>query len=206
MIGDSNDYFGKVLSGGKLIVKVPKNSLFKPEDNIIVGNVALYGATSGEAYINGVAGERFAVRNSGAKAVVEGVGDHGLEYMTGGVVVILGETGRNLAAGMSGGIAYVYDPDNTLYERLNSQLVKYSQIESKYDKAQLQEMIQKHYQYTLSPKAKMILDDFDKKVLEFKKIVPYDYQKMIDLIASYEKQGLSEDQAKIEAFYAARKG
>ena len=206
LIGDSNDYFGKGLSGGKLIVKVPKNSLFKPEDNIIVGNVALYGATSGEAYINGVAGERFAVRNSGAKAVVEGVGDHGLEYMTGGVVVILGETGRNLAAGMSGGIAYVYDPDNTLYERLNSQLVKYSQIESKYDKAQLQEMIQKHYQYTLSPKAKMILDDFDKKVLEFKKIVPYDYQKMIDLIASYEKQGLSEDQAKIEAFYAARKG
>ena len=206
LIGDSNDYFGKGLSGGKLIVKVPKNSLFKPEDNIIVGNVALYGATSGEAYINGVAGERFAVRNSGAKAVVEGVGDHGLEYMTGGVVVILGETGRNLAAGMSGGIAYVYDPDNTLYERLNSQLVKYSQIESKYDKAQLQEMIQKHYQYTLSPKAKMILDDFDKKVLEFKKIVPYDYQKMIDLIASYEKQGLSEEQAKIEAFYAARKG
>lgn len=206
LVGDSNDYFGKGLSGGKLVVKPPQDSLFKAEDNIIIGNVALYGATSGEAYINGVAGERFAVRNSGAKAVVEGVGDHGLEYMTGGVVVILGETGRNLAAGMSGGIAYVYDPDNSLYARLNSELVKYSQVESKYDKAQLKDMIEKHYQHTQSDKAKMILDDFDEKVTEFKKIVPYDYQKMIDLIASYEKQGLSEEQAKIEAFYASREG
>lgn len=206
LVGDSNDYFGKGLSGGKLIVKPPKESLFKAEENIIIGNVALYGATSGEAYINGVAGERFAVRNSGAKAVVEGVGDHGLEYMTGGTVVILGETGRNLAAGMSGGMAYVYDPDNQLYERLNSELVKYSQVESKYDKAVLKEMIEKHYHYTQSQKAHMILEDFDDKVIQFKKIVPYDYQKMIDLIASYEKQGLSEEQAKIEAFYASKKG
>lgn len=206
LVGDSNDYFGKGLSGGKLIVKPPKESLFKAEENIIIGNVALYGATSGEVYINGVAGERFAVRNSGAKAVVEGVGDHGLEYMTGGTVVILGETGRNLAAGMSGGIAYVYDPDNQLYEKLNSELVKYSQVESKYDKAVLKEMIEKHYHYTQSQKAHMILENFDEKVIQFKKIVPYDYQKMIDLIASYEKQGLSEEQAKIEAFYASKKG
>jgi glutamate synthase (NADPH/NADH) large chain len=206
LVGDSNDYFGKGLSGGKLIVKPPKESLFKAEENIIIGNVALYGATSGEVYINGVAGERFAVRNSGAKAVVEGVGDHGLEYMTGGTVVILGETGRNLAAGMSGGIAYVYDPDNQLYEKLNSELVKYSQVESKYDKAVLKEMIEKHYHYTQSQKAHMILESFDEKVIQFKKIVPYDYQKMIDLIASYEKQGLSEEQAKIEAFYASKKG
>lgn len=204
--GDSNDYFGKGLSGGKLLVKPPKDSIFKAEENIIIGNVALYGATSGEVYINGVAGERFAVRNSGAKAVVEGVGDHGLEYMTGGLVVILGETGRNLAAGMSGGIAYVYDPHNRLYERLNSELVSYSQVTSKYDKAELRLMIQKHYENTNSDRAKMILDDFDEKVLQFKKIVPYDYQKMIDLIASYEKQGLDAEQAKIEAFYAAKKG
>ena len=204
--GDSNDYFGKGLSGGKLIIKPPVGSIFKAEENIIIGNVALYGATSGEAYINGVAGERFAVRNSGAKAVVEGVGDHGLEYMTGGVVVILGDTGRNLGAGMSGGIAYVYDPHNKLYEKLNSELVAYKQVTSKYDKESLHQMIEKHYQYTSSSRAKMILDDFEEKVLQFKKIVPYDYQKMIDLIASYEKQGLDEEQAKIEAFYASKKG
>ena len=206
LVGDSNDYFGNGLSGGKLIVKPPLNSSFKAEDNIIIGNVALYGATSGEAYINGVAGERFAVRNSGATAVVEGVGDHGLEYMTGGLVVILGETGRNLAAGMSGGIAYVYDPDNRLYERLNSELVKYAQVTSKYDSAQLKNLIEKHYQLTSSHKAKEILEHFDDKVHQFKKIVPYDYQKMIDLIASYEQQGLDEEQAKIEAFYTAKKG
>ncbi len=206
LVGDSNDYFGKGLSGGKLIVKPPKNSAFQADENIIIGNVALYGATSGEAYINGVAGERFAVRNSGAIAVVEGVGDHGLEYMTGGMVVILGKTGRNLAAGMSGGIAYVYDPDNCLYERLNSELVKYVQVTSKYDSAQLCHLIEKHYQHTGSLKAKEILDDFENRVQQFKKIVPYDYQKMIDLIASYEKQGLDEENAKIEAFYAAKKG
>ena len=206
LVGDSNDYFGKGLSGGKLIVKPPKNSLFKAEENIIIGNVALYGATSGEAYINGVAGERFAVRNSGAKAVVEGVGDHGLEYMTGGLVVILGETGRNFAAGMSGGIAYVYDPDNKLYEKLNGELVKYTRVESIYDKEQLKEMIEKHYQWTSSPRAKLILDDFDQMVMKFKKIVPYDYQKMIDLIASYEQKGLTHEQASIEAFNASKKG
>lgn len=204
--GDSNDYFGKGLSGGKLIIRPPLESIFKAEDNIIIGNVALYGATSGEAYINGVAGERFCVRNSGAKAVVEGVGDHGLEYMTGGMVVILGETGRNLAAGMSGGTAYVYDPDNKLYERLNSELVKYTRLATQYDKQELREMIENHYHYTKSQKAKDILDDFDNQALKFKKIIPYDYERMINLIANYEKQGLNVEQAKIEAFYAVKKG
>lgn len=204
--GDSNDYFGKGLSGGKLIVTVPEGTIFKAEDNIIIGNVALYGATSGEAYINGVAGERFAVRNSGATAVVEGVGDHGLEYMTGGIVVILGETGRNFAAGMSGGIAYVYDPHNQLYSRLNSELVSYEEVHSKYDQQQLQDLIRKHYQYTSSSKAKIILDDFDNQVHMFKKIIPHDYKKMIDLMAYYEKQGLDAEHAQIEAFYQAKKG
>lgn len=137
--GDSNDYFGKGLSGGKLVVVPPENSNFKAAENII-GNVALYGATSGEAYINGIAGERFAVRNSGAKVEAEGVGDHGLEYMTGGLVVVLGETGRNFAAGMSGGIAYVYDPNNRLYSRINKELVSYSSVTSKYDEEELQSL------------------------------------------------------------------
>ena len=148
----------------------PKDSTIKPEDNIIIGNVALYGATSGEVYINGIAGERFAVRNSGAHAVVEGIGDHGLEYMTGGMVVVLGKTGRNFAAGMSGGIAYVYDPDNTFYEHVNKELVEYKNVKSRYDEDQLKEMIQKHYQYTNSNVAKKILDDFGNEVAHFKKL------------------------------------
>ena len=166
----------------------PKDSTIKPEDNIIIGNVALYGATSGEVYINGVAGERFAVRNSGAHAVVEGIGDHGLEYMTGGMVIVLGKTGRNFAAGMSGGIAYVYDPDNTFY-----------------DEDQLKEMIQKHYQYTNSNVAKKILDDFGNEVAHFKKVVPHDYKRMMSLISSFEQQGLTNEQAKVEAFNAFKK-
>jgi glutamate synthase (ferredoxin) len=204
--GDSNDYFGKGLSGGKLIVSVPEGTIFKAEDNIIIGNVALYGATSGEAYINGIAGERFAVRNSGATAVVEGVGDHGLEYMTGGLVVVLGETGRNFAAGMSGGIAYVYDPDNKLYSRLNDAMVEYVEISNKYDEERLKGLIENHYKYTSSSRAKEILEDFENKVHMFKKIIPYDYKKMVDLISSYEKQGLDHDKAQIEAFYSLKKG
>ncbi|MFR8352007.1 MAG: hypothetical protein ACLVB1_04290 [Blautia obeum] len=134
LTGDSNDYFGKGLSGGKLIVKVPEKAAYKPEKNIIIGNVALYGATSGYAFINGVAGERFAVRNSGAYAVVEGVGEHGCEYMTGGRVVVLGRTGKNFAAGMSGGIAYVLDVDNVLYKNLNKAMISIEKVENKYDK------------------------------------------------------------------------
>lgn len=206
LTGDSNDYLGKGLSGGKIIVKTPHEATFKAEDNIIIGNVALYGATSGEAYINGVAGERFCVRNSGAKAVVEGVGDHALEYMTGGLVVILGETGRNVAAGMSGGIAYIYDPNNDLYEKLNGALVEYSEVNKPYDIKTVRELIENHYKYTGSEKAKMFLDDFKTYIGKFKKIIPHDYKKMMDLIAYYQSQGLDEDQAKVEAFNAAMKG
>lgn len=204
--GDSNDYFGKGLSGGKLIVKVPKESQVEAKDNVIIGNVALYGATLGEVYINGQSGERFAVRNSGARAVVEGVGDHALEYMTGGVVVIIGTTGRNIAAGMSGGIAYIYDPDNHLYENLNTELVKYTQVTSYHDQVELKTMLQKHYIYTQSKQAKEILDNFNHTVLQFKKIIPYDYEKMIQLISHYEKQGLTKEQAQIDAFYEMKKG
>ena len=206
LYGDSNDYFGKGLSGGKLIVVPPKDSTIKPEDNIIIGNVALYGATSGEVYINGIAGERFAVRNSGAHAVVEGIGDHGLEYMTGGMVIVLGKTGRNFAAGMSGGIAYVYDLDNTFYEHVNKELVEYKNVKSRYDEDQLKEMIQKHYQYTNSNVAKKILDDFGNEVAHFKKVVPHDYKRMMSLISSFEQQGLTNEQAKVEAFNAFKKG
>lgn len=142
LVGDSNDYFGKGLSGGKLVVYPPKDSTFKAEDNIIIGNVALYGATSGKAFIDGVAGERFCVRNSGAVAVVEGVGDHGCEYMTGGRVVVIGKTGKNFAAGMSGGVAYVLDEDRHLYTRLNKEMVLFSEVKEKYDIIQLKDLIQ----------------------------------------------------------------
>ncbi len=204
--GDSNDYFGKGLSGGKLVIVPPKESLIKPEENIIIGNVALYGATSGEAYINGVAGERFAVRNSGSTAVVEGVGDHGLEYMTGGLVVVLGPTGRNFAAGMSGGVAYVYDPKNTFYSHVNKELVEYTDVQSRYDEEQLKDMIKKHYEHTNSTVAKRILDDFDNEIIHFKKVVPHDYKHMMSLISSFEQQGLTNEQAKVEAFNAFKKG
>ena len=160
LVGDSNDYFGKGLSGGKLVVYPPKGSRFKAEENIIIGNVALYGATSGKAFINGVAGERFCVRNSGAVAVVEGVGDHGCEYMTGGRVVVLGRTGKNFAAGMSGGIAYVLDEDNDLYIRLNKEMVSSYEVTSKYDVIELKEMIKEHVALTNSEKGKMVLDNF----------------------------------------------
>lgn len=204
--GDSNDYFGKGLSGGKLVVVPPDDSMIKAEENIIIGNVALYGATAGQAYINGIAGERFAVRNSGAIAVVEGVGDHGLEYMTGGMVVVLGPTGRNFAAGMSGGIAYVYDPKNTFYEHVNKELVEYTSVKSRYDEEQLRELIQKHYDHTKSKVAKNILADYGNEVAHFKKVVPHDYKKMMSLISSFEQQGLTNEQAKVEAFNAFKKG
>lgn len=204
--GDSNDYFGKGLSGGKLIVSPSDGSNLVPEENIIIGNVALYGATSGEAYINGIAGERFAVRNSGAKAVVEGVGDHGLEYMTGGVVVVLGETGRNFAAGMSGGHAYIYDPHNTFYSKINKSLVDYFPIHSKYDEEELKDLIEKHYKYTGSKVAKNILDDFEHHLTLFKKVIPFEYKAMMKSIADFKQQGLTDEQAKVEAFNALKKG
>ena len=198
--GDANDYFGKGLSGGKLIIQPKKEAQFKPNENVIIGNVALYGATSGEAYIRGMAGERFAVRNSGASAVVEGVGDHGLEYMTGGTVVILGQTGKNLAAGMSGGIAYVYDPNHDLYMRLNKQLVNTYEVTGKADKEVLEELLNKHYTYTDSDVAKKILSNLDEELSNFKKIVPKDYEKITTLIQELKTKGYHEDEASLMAF------
>ncbi|MCI8930699.1 MAG: glutamate synthase large subunit [Lachnospiraceae bacterium] len=205
LVGDSNDYFGKGLSGGKLIVYPPVGSRFKPEENIIVGNVALYGATSGKAFINGVAGERFCVRNSGAYAVVEGVGDHGCEYMTGGRVVVLGHTGKNFAAGMSGGIAYVLDENNDLYIRLNKEMVSSQELTNKYDVLELKEMIKEHVALTNSRKGKEILDHFKDYLPKFKKIIPHDYERMLTAIVQMEEKGLSAEQAQIEAFYADKR-
>ena len=206
LTGDSNDYFGKGLSGGKLIVYPPHGVQFKAEDNIIIGNVALYGATSGKAFINGIAGERFCVRNSGATAVVEGTGDHGCEYMTGGCVVVLGPTGKNFAAGMSGGIAYVLDEDRSFYKRLNKELVSFEDVSNKYDVLELKGLIQEHVAYTNSEKGKRILDHFSEYLPKFKKIVPHDYRRMMNAIVQMEEKGLNSEQAQIEAFYANIRG
>ena len=203
LTGDSNDYLGKGLSGGKIIVKPPKESTFKQDENIIIGNVAFYGATSGKAYINGVAGERFCVRNSGMSAVVEGVGDHGCEYMTGGCVAVIGKVGKNFAAGMSGGVAYVLDENNDLYRKTNKSLVSTEEISNKYDVLELKGMIEEHVKYTDSEKGKLILDKFEEYLPKFKKIIPYDYKKMLETIAKMEQKGLNPEQAQIEAFYEA---
>ena len=205
LVGDSNDYFGKGLSGGKLVVYPPKGVQFKAEDNIIIGNVALYGATSGKAFICGIAGERFCVRNSGATAVVEGVGDHGCEYMTGGRVVVLGTTGKNFAAGMSGGIAYVLDEKSNLYKRLNKEMVSFEEVTNKYDVLELKDMIKEHVSYTNSAKGKEILDNFGEYLPKFKKIMPHDFRRMMNTIVQMEEKGLSSEQAQIEAFYANTK-
>ena len=205
LVGDSNDYFGKGLSGGKLIVYPPTGCAYKEDENIIIGNVALYGATSGKAFINGVAGERFCVRNSGATAVVEGCGDHGCEYMTGGRVVVLGRTGKNFAAGMSGGIAYVLDEDTSLYKRMNKQLVSIEPVTDKYDVLELKDLITEHVAYTNSKKGKEVLDNFGEYLPKFKRIIPHDYKKMLNTIVQMEEKGLSSEQAQIEAFYAAKK-
>ena len=204
--GDANDYLGKGLSGGKIVVYPPKNSAFVPEDNILVGNVALYGATSGTAFLNGAAGERFCVRNSGAAAVVEGVGDHGCEYMTGGRVVVLGPTGRNFAAGMSGGVAYVLDEGRDFYLRLNKALVSMELVTEQHDIAELKSLIQAHADATGSPKARCILEDFDAWLPKFKKILPHDYDRMLRTIAQYEERGMNREQAQVEAFYANTRG
>lgn len=198
--GDANDYFGKGLSGGKLIIQPNKEATFKPNENVIIGNVALYGATSGEAYIRGMAGERFAVRNSGASAVVEGVGDHGLEYMTGGTVVILGQTGKNLAAGMSGGIAYIYDPNHDLYTRLNKQLVNTYEVSGKADIETLTQLLRNHFKYTNSDVAEKILSNLDHELSNFKKIVPKDYEKITTLIQELKAKGYHDDEASLMAF------
>ena len=206
LTGDSNDYFGKGLSGGRLIVKPPEKSTFNPGENVIIGNVALYGATSGEAYINGMAGERFCVRNSGARAVVEGIGDHGCEYMTGGCAVILGKTGKNFAAGMSGGVAYVLDEQHELYLNLNKELVTMTAVTTKYDAAELRGMIERHVSETGSPRGKTILENWEEILPLFKKVLPNDYSRMLSAISRLEEKGLPREQAEIEAFYRMKEG
>jgi len=179
LTGDANDYFGKGLSGGKLVIKAPKNASYDAENNIMIGNVALYGATGGEAYIGGMAGERFCVRNSGARSVVEGVGEHGCEYMTGGTVVILGKVGKNFAAGMSGGIAYVLDEDSTLYKNLNRELVLMESLEEEKDLDTVKTMLKKHLELTGSKKASLILNSFEEYIPTFKKIIPEEYKRVL---------------------------
>ena len=205
--GDCNDGFGKGLSGGKLILHPPAGGTgIKPGENIIVGNVALYGATGGKAFINGMAGERFCVRNSGASAVVEGVGDHGCEYMTGGRAVILGPTGKNFAAGMSGGVAYVLDERHDLYLRLNKEQVQAAELTEAHDIAELRALIEEHVAATGSPRGKQILAAFQSYIPCFKKVMPRDYDRMLRAIAQQEEKGMSREQAEIEAFYATARG
>ena len=181
--GNTNDYFGKGLSGATLIVKVPNKSTFKSNENVITGNVALYGATSGEAYINGIAGERFCVRNSGATAVVEGVGDHGCEYMTGGIALILGKIGRNFAAGMSGGIAYIYKSDkNYSIDNFNMEMVEFEKLDSQ-DFDIIKELLEKHYSYTHSGIAEEIILNWNKSKNMFVKIMPTEYKMALEKMA-----------------------
>jgi glutamate synthase (ferredoxin) len=201
--GDSNDYIGKGLSGGKIIVYPPKAATFKPEENIIIGNVALYGATSGEAYINGVAGERFCVRNSGVQAVVEGVGDHGCEYMTGGRVVVLGSTGRNFAAGMSGGVAYILDEKGLFADRCNREMVSLTQLIHFTDEEELEllkTMIERHAEYTGSRRAEEILSAWGQWLPRFIRVMPNDYKRVLDAQRQMRAAGLSEEEAVWAAF------
>lgn len=177
--GNTNDYMGKGLCGAKLVIKVPEGTTFVPEDNVIIGNVALYGATAGRAYINGKAGERFCVRNSGAKTVVEGIGDHGCEYMTGGVAVILGEVGRNFGAGMSGGIAYVYDKNKTFENNCNTEALNLLTLEEEQDIKQLKDLVESHYNYTMSPLAQRILENWEENLSKFVKVFPEEYRQAL---------------------------
>ena len=202
LFGDSNDYFGKGLSGGKLTVALPAGSKLAAEENVIIGNVALYGATGGKAYINGRAGERFCIRNSGAEAVVEGIGNHGCEYMTGGRVVVLGPVGKNFAAGMSGGIAYILDQNHDFYLNLNKEFVTMGPVTEKTDILELRAMIERHALETESRLAQRILADFDRYLPDFVKVMPDDYARMLSAISRFEEKGMSREQAEMEAFYA----
>ena len=198
--GDANDYFGKGLSGGKLIIYPPASAPFKAEENMIVGNVALYGASAGEVYIRGMGGERFAVRNSGVTAVVEAIGDNGCEYMTGGYVVVLGRAGRNFGAGMSGGIAYVLDEAGDFARRVNPQMVGVEQLEDAKEVAMVRAMIQKHLDYTTSTRAQHVLGNWDKFGPKFVKVMPKDYKRMLACIERAQAQGLTGDEAIMSAF------
>jgi glutamate synthase (ferredoxin) len=202
--GEANDYIGKGLSGGRIIVYPPLGSTFIPEENIIIGNVAFYGATSGEAYIRGQAGERFAVRNSGLEAVVEGVGDHGCEYMTGGRVVVLGRTGRNFAAGMSGGVAYVWDEKGNFAGRCNQAMVSLERLNKK-DAQELKGLIQQHALYTESDLAWRILACWEEMLPQFVKVMPRDYKRMLQALAEVEAAGLSGEEATMAAFAANKR-
>jgi glutamate synthase (ferredoxin) len=198
--GDANDYVGKGLSGGKIIVCPPQGSTFNPAENIIIGNVALYGATSGEVYIGGMAGERFCVRNSGVNAVVEAVGDHGCEYMTGGKVVVLGPTGRNFAAGMSGGVAYVLDEQGTFKSRCNQQMVGLEKLEDATEIEELRQMVKRHADHTKSQHAFKILALWEETVPKFVKVMPKDYKRMLQSIKRVTEAGLSGEEALMAAF------
>jgi glutamate synthase (ferredoxin) len=199
--GDANDYFGKGLSGGKMILYPPEGSTFTPEENIIVGNVAFYGATNGEAYIRGMAGERFAVRNSGVRAVVEGVGDHGCEYMTGGRVVVIGKTGRNFAAGMSGGMAYVYDPDGSFKNRCNFETISLERLDER-DLQEVEELLKRHAVYTRSARAWELLALWQETAPKFVKVMPKDYRRVLEALRDAETKGLVGDEALMAAFEA----
>ena len=188
LVGDANDYLGKGLSGGRIVVQTPQRSPFEPHTNIIAGNVLLYGATAGEVFINGLVGERFAVRNSGAVAVVEGVGDHGCEYMTGGLVVVLGQTGRNFAAGMSGGVAYVLDEVQLFDTLCNLDMVDLESVWQEPDVQQLHDLISRHYTWTRSPRAKHILNSWRAMVGRFVKVMPIDYRKVLERLKEREEQ------------------
>ena len=198
--GDANDYFGKGLSGGKLVIYPAANATFKAEENMIIGNVALYGASAGEVYIRGMAGERFAVRNSGVTAVVEAIGDNGCEYMTGGNVVVIGRAGRNFGAGMSGGVGYVLDEVGDFPQRVNPQMVGIEKVEEKKEIAALRAMIQKHFDYTKSEKAKAVLANWDQMLPKFVKVMPKDYKRMLACIERAQAQGLTGDEAIMAAF------
>ena len=191
---------GKGLSGGKIIIYPSKKATFKPEDNMIIGNVAFYGATSGEGYIRGMAGERFCVRNSGVDAVVEAIGDHGCEYMTGGRVVVLGATGRNFAAGMSGGVAYILDVKGDFPTRCNKQMVGLEKLENVSEIAALRVLIERHVKYTGSKLGKQILDLWEEMLPKFVKVMPKDYKRVLESMERVKSQGLSGDEAVMKAF------
>ncbi len=198
--GDANDYVGKGMSGGRIIVYPPAGSTFVAEENIIAGNTALYGATAGELFLRGVAGERFAVRNSGVDTVVEGVGDHGCEYMTGGRVVVLGITGRNFAAGMSGGVAYVLDENEDFATRCNASMVGLEKLEEKEEIDELYELIKKHADLTKSQKAFKVLALWEQMVPKFVKVMPRDYKRVLQALKKAKDDGLTGDEALIAAF------
>jgi glutamate synthase (NADPH/NADH) large chain len=201
--GDANDYLGKGLSGGRIVVRPHADAPFVAEENIIAGNVIAYGATAGEIYLRGLVGERFCVRNSGATAVVEGVGDHGCEYMTGGRVLVLGPTGRNFGAGMSGGIAYVYDPDRTFAERVNYEMVEVVEPDAT-DRAEIRQLLEDHVRHTDSAVAARILEAWSVASGLFRKVLPQDYKRVLDVIRDAEAAGLSEDETNHRIMEAAR--